>query len=231
MAVDPKDDRDDDDEESAGPTRRIPKHLGVRKSLPAVESALDDFIIQAKQTTLDTKDFTPETREQQLRDQVAALEKKLAAAEARAVDEPAAAHRSRPWGAMLAAFVVGAAAMYAVTFVLAPHDTPDRAPVAAPSDPAPTPVQAQAPTPPTTPTPAPTPAPAPAAPPTPVPAPEPAVAAPAPAPEPPKAAAAKPKQAKPRPTQPSEGDKPKPAPTPSPPPATGSSGGDLYNPF
>lgn len=231
MAVDPKDDHDDD-EESAGPTRRIPKHLGVRKSPATVESALDDFIIQAKQKTLDVKEFTPETREQQLRDQIADLEKKLAAAEARAVDEPTAGPpRSRPWGAMVAAFVVGAAAMFAVTFVLAPHDTTERAPVAAPSDPSPTPVQAQAPTPPPTPTPAPPPAPVPAAAPTPTPDPEPGVEEPTPAPERPKAAASKAKQTKPRPAQPSEDAKPKPTPTPAPPAETGSNGGDLYNPF
>src|SRR4051812_38843765 len=105
---------DDDDDEDLVPIKRQPKMLSQRKSLPSVDGALDDFIVSANQKLLDVKEFTADSREQQLREDVAALEKKLAAAEAR-LDKQATAQApareappaTRSWGMIIGAFVIG----------------------------------------------------------------------------------------------------------------------------
>lgn len=160
MAIDPNDDdehrdatpNDDEDESDLVPIKRQKKSLVARKSLPTVESALDDFIIQANQKLMDVAEFTPETREQGLRDEIADLKKKLAAAEAKAAAAAAAASTATEapqasggpsWGAIIGAFVVGAGIMFAVgklTSSDAPRPAAQPTPTAvAPSEPAPSP--------------------------------------------------------------------------------------------
>ncbi len=250
MAIDPNDDDehrnakpdDDEDESDLVPIKRQPRTLVARKSLPSVESALDDFIIQANQKLMDVAEFTPETREQGLRDEIAELKKKLAAAEAKAAraaetaataTEAPQAGGGRSWGAIIGAFVVGAGIMFAVgklTSSEAPRPAAQSAPMAAaPSEPASTPPTATPPpvvdpvaqqpatgTTPTTPT---TTAQAPS---------EPAMAA---RPKQPTVAAKQsPKQPK-TPKQPSVPAAGQDGSAPKPPPPQDGSGSDLYNPF
>lgn len=256
MAIDPNDDDenrdatpdDDDDESDLVPIKRQKKSLVARKSLPTVESALDDFIIQANQKLMDVAEFTPETREQGLRDEIADLKNKLAAAEAKAakaadavavasdIPEPA---QGRSWGAIVGAFVVGAGLMFGIgklTSSDAPRPAIDSTPTAvAPGEPAPStptvtpppvvepvaqqPATGTTSTPPTTPTPPTTTAQAPSDRTT------------APRPKQPTVAA---KQSPKQPTSPKQPKAPaagQPDSPPKPPPTQDGSGSDLYNPF
>jgi hypothetical protein len=253
MAVDPNDDdkqdekRDaganenmDDDESAFVPTKRQPKSLLASKSLPTVENALDDFIISANQKLLDVAEFTPETREKALRDEIAELKKKLAAAESKAtaVDAPTPSPGGRSWGAIVGAFVVGAGLVFAVGKLTSSHeaarpyappaamdeteprpqDTPDVADPIAAQPPAVPPVE----------------------PPPPVTQPPVTPAATPPVTRPPAVAA---KHSPKQPKQPEQPEQPEHAKQPTepaaghdgsaakPPPAQDGSGGDLYNPF
>jgi hypothetical protein len=152
MPIDPDDDDDDDDDDkNRGPTRRIPKVLVRRESLPSVENALDDFIVRAKQQPLDVSEFSADAREAQLRRQIEELEQKLADVEARATSEPALAPARTRWGAIAIAFALGSASMFAVNRV-----TRSEPPAARPSTPTAAAPEATAPTAPeTTPVPAP----------------------------------------------------------------------------
>jgi hypothetical protein len=152
MAVDhddTSDDRDHDggssDEDSGAviASRRLTQ-LKKRESLPSVESSLDSFINKANEKLFDVANVKPENQEDALRREIDELKKRVADAEAKA----AAAHsraaeaearveirRPKPVGAVLAAFVVGAGAMFAVSFLMPKKEVP--APAQAASSPAP----------------------------------------------------------------------------------------------
>lgn len=244
MAVDPTDDEtrdhkggDEEDESDLVPIKRQPKSLLASKSLPSVSSALDDFIISANQKLMDVAEFTPETREQGLRDEIAELKKKLATAESKAAaaaatEAPAPAAGGRSWGAIIGAFVVGAGLMFAIGKLTAPSaPAAEATPTAvAPSQPpaSPTPVAdpvAHEPSAPTTATAA-TPPSEPVATPTP-----PTVAVKQ---SPPSSKTPKPAKTPSTPTTPKQPKQPvagQDGSASKPPPAGDGSGGDLYNPF
>jgi hypothetical protein len=233
MAEDASDDKresdGDDNDDPVVPVRRQTKALSAHRSAGSVENALDDFIIQAKQKTLDVSEFTPETREKQLREEIAELKRKLAQAEERNSEREATTTPGRPWGAIVGAFALGAAAMFG--FHLATKsDRP--APVAnAPtttSEPSPPHAPQVPPTPPETPATA-------ALPPE-------TGSSGAPTPPTPQTTATnttaqvvKPPPTKPGPNKTKPVRRPPPpgdgAAKPSSPPAAGSGSGDLYNPF
>jgi hypothetical protein len=241
MAVDPNDDdkQDEkrdvdtdeaDDESEFVPIKRQPKSLLASKSLPSVSNALDDFIISANQKPLDVAEFTPETREQSLRDEIAELKKKLAAAESKtatAAEPEAPTAGGRSWGAIVGAFVVGAGLMFAVGKLTSSSEAPRQyAPPAAMDESAPRPDDKPNVADPIAHEPA-----TPVAPPVAVAPPsEPAMQTPAQPPKQPPTVASKqpPKQPK-SPKQPKEPAQDGSASKP-PPPQDGS-GGDLYNPF
>ena len=92
-----------------------------------VEASLEDFVAKARGDVIDTTSFVPETREQILAREIEALRGRLAAAEARidaSAPVPKTESRSRWWG-IAAAFVVGAASMFAVSFAIK-REVPER---------------------------------------------------------------------------------------------------------
>lgn len=172
---------DPDDPDAPAVLPRKPKPSALKKiasNVPtgSVGSSLDDFITKANEGLLDVKE-NPPSRERELEAKVNELERKLASAEQRvksaqatrsAATEPVMpnAPQSRGWGGIVVAFVLGCAAMFAVsTFVLkkesqatasvgkrdvetatpAPSPTPTVEPIAPAPDPTPATAQVPAP--------------------------------------------------------------------------------------
>lgn len=213
MAVDLKRDDDSSGSEETESARKSPSSLlSPRESLPNVESSLDAFIARANQTPVEVAPVT-QSPELALRKQIEELSGRLAEVEAR--------KRPPRWPWIVGSFLIGAASMFAVSFVVPFNERVETVSTAPP--PAPQPVVTPIPTP------EPAPAPAPAEPP-PQQAAAPAIETP-PAPPPAASATAKPKP-KPRPKPTSEPTtETKPAEKPANEPKPDESGSGLYNPF
>ena len=152
MGLDSLDDEDEKEGEnsleSVRHPARAPKHIVKRESLPSVETSLDRFIEEANAQLAEPVDISGfQSRENKLQKELDELKQQLAAAE-----RQAEVNKRSPLGKMLAAFVVGCASMFAVSFFMpkqaaAPQHTatqpgttelPSRAPTLAPA-PTPTP--------------------------------------------------------------------------------------------
>ena len=215
MAVDLK--RDDASSGSAETesARKSPSSLlSPRESLPNVESSLDAFIAKANQTPVEVAPVA-QSPEVALRKQIEELSGRLAEVESLA--------RPRRWPWIVGSFLIGAASMFAVSFVVPFNErvetvstAPTPAP-AAPQQPIVTPIETA-------------PVPPPPAPPLQEPA---APAVEQPPPPPASTAAAKPKsKPRPKPTpEPDRSTQAKPADKPANEPKPDESGSGLYNPF